>query len=185
MAAMTLPDWRKQPIPTVVENAIMFTCRSSKDRLSRFRNVFKASAAKTYRSSVFREGDFSISVRWELYVPSSIALTGELLPSIRSYSVPLKLTLSVSGEREEGIVGSARALAFNTTPNILVGTSFQLAGILGIMLIRPDPSLVSFKHVWYSTCRVKNDSNWLHTAVRDRDLYAAVFVAWQSQIPSI
>lgn len=45
---------------------------------------------------MFRDGDFSGTVRWELYVPSSIALIGEVRPSMRSYSAELKLILSLS-----------------------------------------------------------------------------------------
>lgn len=57
---------------------------------------------------MFREDDFSISVRCELYVPSSIALTGEALPSMRSYDVELKLILSLSMDAVGGIVVFAR-----------------------------------------------------------------------------
>lgn len=59
---------------------------------------------KTYLSSVFLEGDLSITARCELYVPSSRALTGEALPSIRSYEAELKLILSSLTEAAEGIV---------------------------------------------------------------------------------
>ena len=88
-------------MPTVVENAIMLTWRSSRERLALSVRTFQSD--ETYLSSVFRDTDFSITVKCELYVPSSIALTGEVRPSMRSYSV-LKLILSLSIEPVGGIL---------------------------------------------------------------------------------
>lgn len=96
-------------MPTVVEKAIMFTCRSSSDRLRGVSNGSDKLQRFTYRSSVFREGDFSTTVRCELYVPSSRALIGDVLPSIRSYSAELKLTLSLSMEAVGGMLVEVRS----------------------------------------------------------------------------
>ena len=67
---------------------------------------------KAYLSSVLLDGDLSMIVRCELYVPSSKALTGEVRPSMRSYVAEFKLILSLLIEFVGGImVGDRRERA--------------------------------------------------------------------------